>query len=428
MNPFETQESKEFAGGERDRFFRTINMPWYNLCPIAPNGLPIPSEQKPYALYHCHPVPYSKIQRLKIAAERAGQVLLEMGSVIRNLDAETLLDYGFPEETIQVVKFDSLAPFCMRLDWCWNEEKQLFKVIEANVQTPSFWFECVEGNTKVAQHFGFKPAEPELPGLLQGSINQQIQAAANYLKKTVEQCQIAFTTLNNVEDMGTMRWLSRFVNYPVDVFPIEQLRIEDGAYLFNPKNNKPIDILFLWYPLEWAIHDRDENNQELWVALEDLILRKKIAIVNFASAFALQPKSVFALITDLGLEFFSEENAKTIFDHFPKTDQTPDSMGDTYFAKPVLGRQGEGCLSIISGEISAQSANQDPWYTNQDYVYQELLDFPTLEIAGKPMTALWSTWLYHDGRDRFVPGGIGLRVSEGTITDDYSYWCPIGIE
>lgn len=81
--------------------------------------------------------------------------------------------------------------------------------------------------------------------------------------------------------------------------------------------------------------------------------------MNFASAFALQPKSIFALITDLGLDFFTPELAETVFDLFPKTAQTSDEMGDTYFAKSVLGRQGEGCFSMISGKVGVQSSNQD---------------------------------------------------------------------
>jgi glutathionylspermidine synthase len=418
-----------FNGSERDRLFRSIRMPWYNLCPISATGIPITSEQKPYALYHCHPVSPSLIQELNTAAERVGKIFTQLGSVVRELDEDTLIDYGFPEETIRVVKFDSLAPFCMRLDWCWNDAKKIHKVIEANVQTPSFWFECVEGNTKLAQHFGLMPAEFQLPERLNLYLNQQIQRAAKLLKKPLDRSTVAFTSLNNVEDMGTMRWLKEFVtDTEAIVFPLEQLRIQDGEYLFHEKTNKIIDILFMWYPIEWAINDTDDQNRKLWSGLEELILKKKVAIVNFASAFALQPKSIFALITDLGLDFFDPENSATVFDFFPKTAQTAEPMGDTYFAKPVLGRQGEGCFAMVSGEVRAQSANQDPWYTDQDYVYQELLEFPTIDLAGQSMTALWSTWLYNNGTDHFVPAGIGLRVSEGQITDDYSYWCPIGIQ
>ncbi|BAU10655.1 glutathionylspermidine synthase-like protein [Leptolyngbya sp. NIES-3755] len=346
--------------------------------------------------------------------------------MIRDFDEETLLEYGFPEETIRVVKFDRLIPFCMRLDWCWNEETGVHKVIEANVQTPSFWFECIEGNARVAEHFGMKPAEFGLKEVLSYSIAQQLQSAADWIGKSIDNCKIGLTTLNNTEDMGTMRWLNQFVSSERCTFPIEELRIKDHQSLFHEKTGEAIDILFMWYPLEWAIHDRDSNGVKLWDALEELILKRRIAIVNFAAAFSLQPKSIFALISDLGLDFFPTELAETVYEFFPKTAQTADEMGNTYFAKPVLGRQGEGCFSMINGEIGVQSANQDPWYTEQDYVYQELLDFPTLEIGGRSMTALWSTWLF-DSSKFYKAAGVGLRVSEGKITDDYSYWCPIGI-
>jgi glutathionylspermidine synthase len=414
-------QSQLFQGAARDRFFRQIQMPWYNLEPLSDGA------SNAYALYHCHPVKATQIANLKQAAERVGAVLAHVWSVVREFDEETLLDYGFPEETIRVVKFDRLMPFCMRLDWCWNEETQVYKVIETNVQTPSFWFECIEGNAKVAEHFGLKPTETQLKTVLSRSLNQHIQRAADWIKKPIEHCQIAFTTLNNSEDLGTMRWLSRLATGKHTVFAIEELRIKDHQYLFDQTTGAAIDILFLWYPLEWTIHDRDAEGKKLWAALEELILTKRVAIVNFASAFALQPKSIFALITDLGLDFFTSDHAETVFDFFPKTAQTADQFGDTYFAKPVLGRQGEGCFSMIAGEVGTESSNQDPWYTDQDYVYQELLDFPTIELAEKSMTALWSTWLFNQGGDRFVSAGVGLRVSEGKITDDYSYWCPIGI-
>lgn len=412
--------SKVFESAERDRFFRQIQLPWYNLALVNAVS-PVPS---PYALYHCHPVTEQQILEMERSAERVGAVLLYLWSVIRNFDAETLLEYGFPEETIRVVKFDGLAPFGMRLDWCWNEKTGVYKVIEANAQTPSFWFECIEGNAKVAEHFGMKPPQVGLKSMLSLSMSQQLQRAADWIRKPIEQCNIRLTTLNNAEDLGTMRWLNQFVSQERCAFGIEELRIKDHQFLFH--QDIPIDILFMWYPVEWAIHDRDSNGVKLWDALEELILKRKIAIVNFASAFSLQPKSIFALISDLGLDFFPPDLAETVYEFFPKTAQTSDEMGDTYFAKPVLGRQGEGCFSMINGEIGFQSANQDPWYTEQDYVYQELLEFPTVEIDRRSMTALWSTWLFNDGT-RFAPSGIGLRVSEGKITDDDSYWCPIGI-
>ncbi len=404
-----------------------MKLTWYNLCPIdGETGLPIADQQMPYALYHCHQVSRQTLQEIKQASELVGRVFMEVWSVIRALDEEALLYYGFPQETIKLVKYDPFAPFCMRLDWCWNQESGVKKIVETNPQTPSFWIECTEGNRKVAQHFGFEDPDVDSQDVLRVTLNQHLQRAALLLNKPIEECRVAFTSLNNAEDVGTIRWLSRHFQGKSAVFTLEYLRIKDGEYLFHQRTGKIIDILFMWYPIEWAIYDEDEAGQRLWSALEQLILEKKVVVVNFGSAFSLQPKSIFALINDLGLEFFGEKEAATVFDYFPKTSMAPEAIGSSYFAKPILGRQGEGGFAVNSGSISARSSNNDPWYTKQNYVYQELLDFPKIPIAGKPMTAVWGAWLYNNGSDRFVSGGVGIRVSEGRITDDYSYWCPIG--
>lgn len=419
--------SKIFDSPERSHLFKSIRLNWYNLCPIdGETGLPIASEQVPYALYYCHPVSPSFVQEMQQASEAVGRVFMKMWSVIRQLDGDTLLDYGFPVETIRLVKYDPLPPLCMRLDWCWNPAVNLKKVVETNPQTPSFWFECTEGNGQVAKHFGLQDPVSGAPNLIHASLNQHLKRAAAYLNKPLSDCHVAFTALNNPEDVGTMQWLSQHYSGKSTVFPLEFLRIQNGDRLFYERTGERIDILFMWYPVEWAIHDTDEAGERLWPALEQLILEHKVVIVNFASAFLLQPKSVFALVNDLGSEFFDDRDAATVIDYFPKTSLTTEAIGSDYFAKPILGRQGEGGFAVEAGAIANRSHNNDPWYTEQPYVYQELLEFPQLTIADELMTAVWGAWLYNDGRDRLVAGGLGMRVSEGEITDDYSYWCPIG--
>jgi glutathionylspermidine synthase len=420
-------DTNPFNCPQRDRLFKSMKFNWYNFCPIdGETGLPISDEQMPYALYHCHQVSGQTIQEIKQASELVGRVFMDVWPVIRALDEEALLYYGFPQETIKLIKYDPLAPFCMRLDWCWNQESGVKKVVETNPQTPSFWVECTEGNRKVAQHFGLKDPDVNSQTVLKLTLDRHIQRAAVLLNKPIEQCRVGFTTLNNPEDSGTMQWLSRHFQGKSVVFPLEYLRIKDGEYLFYERTGEVIDILFMWYPIEWAIHDQDETGKKLWPALEQLILEKKVVVVNFGSAFSLQPKSIFALISDLGVEFFGEKEAATVFDYFPKTSMTAEAIGTSYFAKPILGRQGEGGFAVHSGDIYARSNNNDPWYTKQNYVYQELLEFPKVSLEGDPMTVVWGAWLYNDGRDRFVSGGLGIRLSEGQITDDYSYWCPIG--
>jgi glutathionylspermidine synthase len=416
-----------FNSPQRKRFFQSMKMGWYNVCPIEEGtGIPLTDQETPYALYCCHKVSPQTIQEIKHASELVGSVLMEVWSIVRTLDEETLLDYGFPHDAIKVVKHDPLAPFCMRLDWCWNEETGIKKVIETNPQTPSFWFECTEGNGKVAEHFKLQDPVFNARDILSSSLNKHVHRAALLLNKKVRECHIAFTALNNAEDLGTMRWLSKKCESRSSVLPLESLRIKDGEYLFDSRTGQPIDILFMWYPIEWVIYDTDEKGKRLWPALEQLILENKIVIVNFGSAFALQPKSVFALITDLGLELFNNQDAQTIFDYFPRTSMMPEKIGNSYFAKPILGREGSGGFAVKSGEVAVRSHSNDPWYTEQDYVYQDLLELPSLEIAQQSMTVVWGAWLYNNGQDKLVSGGVGMRVSEGKITDNISYWCPVG--
>lgn len=413
---------------QRDRLFNSsMRMAWYNICPIdGETGLPIAKQQVPYALYHCHQVSPQTVREIKQASESVGRVLMSTWEVIRTLEEEALLYYGFPQEAIKLVKHDSLAPFCMRLDWCWNEATGIKKVVEANPQTPSFWYECAEGNRHVASEFGCQDPDSESQTLLRITLNQQLQRAALHLNKPLADCRVVFTALNNAEDLGTMQWLSRQLQQESAVFPLEDMRIQDGNCLFDERTGKPIDILFMWYPIEWAIYDEDEAGKRLWPAREQLILENKVVVVNFASAFALQPKGVFALINDLGTDFFDARDAATIFDYFPKTSMSSDAIGPDYFAKPILGRQGEGSFAVRSGAIAYRSNSNDPWYTEQEYVYQELLDFPQISIAGQDLTAVWGVWLYNKGNNELVSGGLGIRVSEEIITNDFSYWCPIG--
>jgi glutathionylspermidine synthase len=419
-----------FNSTQRQQLFQSLKMGWHNVCPnVLETGTPLSGETIPYALYYCEKIQRETIQDIRDASVAVGKVLNHAWSIIKSLDHSNLLKYGFPAESIKLIQNDTLTPFCMRLDWCWNLETGVKKVMENNPQTPSFWFECHEGNDQVANHFGYQPPVVNIQQILSFCLEENIKKAAKAINKPVKDCNVVFTALNNAENLGTMNWLSQHLYQKSTTIPLESLQIQDDEYLLDQRTGKPIDILFMWYPIEWAIHDLDKNVQGLWIALEDLILKQKIVVVNFASAFALQPKSVFALIQDLGLDFFDADEAETILKYFPKTSLNPHDIGDIYFAKPILGKEREGGFAMEAGKVTFSKGSKKNWDQQQQLVYQELLELPQLEIADKMMTNVWSAWLYNDGDDEFIAGGVGMMVSDSDdVTDNLAYWCPIGCD
>jgi hypothetical protein len=127
-----------------------------------------------------------------------------------------------PEESIRLVKYDALAPFCMRLDWCWNEETGVKKVVETNPQTPSFWFECTVGNQRVAEHFGLRSPDFDAQDTLQFTLNQHVKRAAVFLDKPLEECQVVFTTWVEISEeilKGRCKMHERFSASMSNKFP-----------------------------------------------------------------------------------------------------------------------------------------------------------------------------------------------------------------
>lgn len=406
-----------------------MGLKWFNTCSIDElTGLPIARDWQPYGMYHCQKIPESQVHEMKAASAAAGKVIRKVWEVVRGLEDDMLLELGFPFQSLKVAKADNFSPFTMRLDWSWNHQTGEKKIIEINCQTPSFLFECLEGNKYAANYFGMRNPNPEAIDVVRASLTYQLTQAANELGKNLSDCTIGFTALNNVEDMGTMNWIAnqaKRLGFNATLFPLEFLSVVEKQGIWYAKNNQRIDILFMWYPLEWAIYDRDEKGDGLWAALENVIMQKQAIITNFASGFVLQPKTIFSLITDLGADFFAED-AFAVLKYFPKTSTVSSEIGSSYFAKPILGRQGEGGYAVYKNDTLIESSGNAEWYTQQQYIYQELLDLPTINIEEVEYTCLWGSWLFNVNEE-FIPAGVGMRVSVSPITDDYSYYLPIGV-
>ncbi len=409
-------------GESRAKLYKKV-MPWYDCAPIGEEtGLPLVDQTTPYAMYKVQEVNPALIQEMEAASVEVGKLVLAALPLIRQLDTADLLSLGFPELVIKAMRHDEDPPLCLRLDWCWGDRKA---ILEINAQTPSFLVESLLANKVAAEHFGKSWVTPGAETTVRANLDGYLQLMAKKLGKPLRDCRIAFTALNNVEDMGTIKYLRSLCCYESEFFPLEYLRI-DSECVYNVWREQPIDILFCWYPLEWLINDRADDGSLLWPKLEALVLANKLAVPNLISGFTMQPKSVFALIQQIGYTLFKEG-----LEYLPKTCFDLQELGtSTYFAKPILGRQGDGVSYVKDGKVELGATGPE-WYKEQELVYQEALTlptFPALTYGTLPMTALYGSWLwYNEYTKSYESGGIGLRVSESLITGDTAYYLPIGL-
>jgi glutathionylspermidine synthase len=227
--------------------------------------------------------------------------------------------------------------------------------------------------------------------------------------------------------------------------PMEQLQVieNDGLYFQGQK----IEIWYRLYPLEYLVHDQDEDGFQTGQAILSLIEQGKLAIINPTQSILTQSKGFLALIWSLyekngilpkiwGLKdpLFSEEELKiiqsfflpTYFSNLPLMEQ-----GKSFVEKAIYGREGKGTtLFNTKGEQEEVEFGQEKeeieetkrYYGEQLKIYQERYEMEKVELHLD--STVYEGYLLSGV---FVIGGkyAGLlpRVG-GRITGDMAYYCP----
>jgi glutathionylspermidine synthase len=88
----------------------------------------------------------------------------------------------------------------------------------------------------------------------------------------------------------------------------------------------------------------------------------------------------------------------------------------SYVRKPIWGREGANVAIVREGEVLAELPGR---YGTEGFVLQEfkpLPDFAGVDGSHHPVLGAWVV----DGE----PAGLGIRESDGLITDNLSYFVP----
>ena len=415
---------------ERQQFYTKINGFWHDLF------------GEEYALWDVKKDSQETIDRIREATDRIGQVLFKTAPFLRHLEDDTLLQLGFPEETINFIRIQPIPyeSVIARLDLVVTGEE--IKLLEVNADTPTFIKECFAVNGSLCDEFRLQNPNEACETELRDALQEGILASFQTLGKR-KVPNIVFTSHDDHdEDRLTTMYLKELCELPCQYMNLSELRlvlepiIENGNVVVQrglyDSNDEKIDVLYRQtYPIEHLILDEDpETNEKVGILLMKLVQEKELAIINPPSAFLLQSKAVMALIWGLhedGHPFYTEEEHHWIHSYFLPTYLDEDlflEKGISYVKKPSFGREGD-TVEIYKG--NGEKVDEDSHKTYQDSlpVFQQFIKLPETTVRtekGLKRVHYMYGCFYINGR----PSAIGIRAGR-QITDNESYFLPVGI-
>ena len=384
-----------------------------------------------YALYDYRLLEENEVATIRDVTEKIGHIYFKTARLLRHLDEETLLELGFPKETLPVLRMKSLTPESViaRIDLVKTPNG--YKHFEINADTPTFIMELFKINGLVTNHFGLKNPNEGEEALLRKVVNYAIAESLEQLR--VEGTpHVVFTSHGeHDEDRETVKYLASLSHAPCKYVPLDHLHIVKGEGLYDDEGVK-IDVLYRQtYPLEQLIHDESGDGTKVGLELLELVEKQQLAIINPPSAFLLQSKAVQAIIWGMHEEksgFFTTEEHEWIEQHFLATYLEEDTFieqNKVYVKKPSFGREGD-TIEIIDPKKGVINENHQKTFTDNVPIFQEHVDMPQHTVdttKGKQESYLLL--------GSFLIGGnasaIGFRAGN-EITGNESYFLPVGIQ
>lgn len=351
-----------FYQEQRTRFYSRVENFWPDLY------------GEEYALYDIHLTNEKDITKIRQATERIGKVFFKTAELLRNVPDETLIELGFPVDTLLFLRLRTLSveSVISRLDLV--PAGDTYKCLEINSDTPTFIKELFHVNGMMCAEFGLTNPNHGMERRLGQAVREAILESARRLGE--KEPVIVFTAHeDHAEDRNTALYLQGLAQLPSRFVPLHRLRIVRGEGLYD--DGDKINVLYRQtFPVENLILDRDQDGHPIGLWLLELVASGKLAIINPPSAFLLQNKAVQVVIWGLHEQnnpFFTEEEHRWIGDYFLPTFLEPDPFiesGVSYVKKPVFGREGD-TVEIFDENNKLAMKDSHESYANHLPVYQK---------------------------------------------------------
>jgi glutathionylspermidine synthase len=334
-------------------------------------------------------------------------------------DDKQLSELTYPKNSLKYLDTDLSI---MRFGFLVDQNKSL-NLIEINSQTPSFFWEC---------HDGLKNNYKVESAIVETYKNTLINYFQNVIKiidiklNRVIKPSIGIVCCENPDDLFQMNYVqdliaqTNLVDY-MEVLTIQNLDINGRNLACSMKTAKEFDILMFWYPIEWLAVENFGDGSPALESIFDLVKQNKLHIINGMQSFVVQNKEFLAKIYEspdcpsfVTPSFYTKEEFEQEFDE-----------NSDFIAKPIFGREGQGIFGQKSGEIFEGDLS-DSYYTDQNYVYQPLIQTLDLVLDDKSYKYTLEKWVVKIN-GKWFSAGHSLRVNneDSLIVDNDCKWLPI---
>lgn len=337
----------------------------------------------------CYRFTVREIDELEAATEELQRICLLAAQFI--LDNDRLGDLHIPEAARPVIRQaweDEPPSIYGRYDLAYNGIAPP-KLLEYNANTPTGLVEAA-----VAQWYWRQEVRPSTDQF--NSLHEKLIAKWSDLKPHLKGAPLYFTSMPNDEDWMTITYLrdtAQQAGLKTAALPVAELGWNHSASQFRDGNEAPIRSIFSLYPWEWLLQD---------LSVPILTTYRGIDWIEPIWKMLWSNKALLAILWEM-------------FPGHPNLLEAHlDSPGPLreYVKKPLLSREGAN-ITVKSGAYEFTTAGP---YGQEGYVYQALADTGRFE----GYTPILGSWYITDQG----PAGIGIRESDGVVTDNLSRFVP----
>ncbi|NUR29882.1 MAG: glutathionylspermidine synthase family protein [Catenulispora sp.] len=283
--------------------------------------------------------------------------------------------------------------FDLRYD---GDDGRTAKLLEYNADTPTMLLE-----SSICQWYWLQDTRPELDQW--NSLHERLVEAWQRMRVRFSHGPVHFVYADSDEtgeDLMTSAYVAETAEQagltPVQL-AIEQVGWHEASKWFVDLDQTRMRTVFKLYPWEWLViedfgapalqtFDRTQWIEPIWKML-------------------LSNKALLAILWEL---YPDHPNL------LPAYLDGPRDMKD-YVAKPLLGREGASIQIITGGERFEQPGE----YGEEGYVYQAFSPLPSFPGGDGGGRAVLGSWLVAG-----EPAGLGVRESDGLVTDTYARFVP----